>query len=62
MKVVLADLALSQLTNRPVSSLSRPEYRRLCIGVQLVRDPSTYDVNDAHARIFEHFTDPNAFT
>jgi len=38
-KVVLADLALSQLSNRTVSSISAPEYRRLCIGVQLVRDP-----------------------
>ena len=42
MKVVLADLALTQVSNRPVSSLTTPEYRRLCIGVQLVRDPSMY--------------------
>jgi len=41
-KVVLADLALTQVSNRPVSSLTTPEYRRLCIGVQLVRDPSMY--------------------
>ena len=39
-KVVMADLALSQLHNRSVSSLDPSEYRRLCIGVQLVRDPS----------------------
>jgi len=38
-KVVLADLALSNLANRAVSSLTRAEYRRLCIGQQLIRDP-----------------------
>ena len=38
-KVVLADLALTQLANRSVESLTTPEYRRLTIGIQLVRDP-----------------------
>jgi len=38
-KIVLADLALSQLSNRSVSQLTLPEYRRLCIAVQLLRDP-----------------------
>ncbi|KAJ8687851.1 hypothetical protein QAD02_023646, partial [Eretmocerus hayati] len=35
----LADLALSQLANRPVSELSRAEYRRLMLGVQLAKEP-----------------------
>ncbi len=39
MKVVMADLALTQLANRSVEALTTPEYRRLTIGVQLVRDP-----------------------
>jgi hypothetical protein len=38
-KVVMADLALTQLANRSVEALTTPEYRRLTIGVQLVRDP-----------------------
>jgi ATP-binding cassette subfamily G (WHITE) protein 5 (sterolin 1) len=38
-KVVLADLALTQLANRAVESLTTAEYRRLTIGIQLVRDP-----------------------
>ena len=38
-RVVLADLALSQLASRAVESLTPPEYRRLTIGIQLVRDP-----------------------
>lgn len=36
----LADLALSQVANRPVSDLTRPEYRRLMLGVQLAKDPT----------------------
>ena len=39
MKQVLADLALSQVANRNVESLNQSEYRRVMIGVQLVRDP-----------------------
>lgn len=35
----LADLALSQVANRSVSDLTRPEYRRLMLGVQLAKDP-----------------------
>ena len=35
----LADLALSQLANRPVSDLTKAEYRRLMLGVQLAKDP-----------------------
>ncbi|XP_077287878.1 ATP-binding cassette sub-family G member 5 [Arctopsyche grandis] len=38
-KQVLADLALSQVANRCVENLSKSEYRRLMIGVQLIRDP-----------------------
>ena len=38
-KQVLADLALSQVSNRTVDSLNASEYRRVAIGVQLVRDP-----------------------
>ena len=38
-KQVLADLALTQVSNRNVESLSTSEYRRVMIGVQLVRDP-----------------------
>ena len=36
---MLADLALGQLANHSVETLTRAEYRRLMIGVQLVRDP-----------------------
>lgn len=39
MKQVMADLALTQVANRAVSDLTQSEYRRLMIGVQLVRDP-----------------------
>lgn len=35
----LADLALSQVANRAVGDLTRPEYRRLMLGVQLAKDP-----------------------
>ncbi|XP_072761268.1 ATP-binding cassette sub-family G member 5 [Anoplolepis gracilipes] len=35
----LADLALSQVANRSVNDLTRPEYRRLMLGVQLAKDP-----------------------
>ena len=38
-KQVLADLALSPVANRYVETLTQSEYRRLTIGVQLVRDP-----------------------
>lgn len=38
-KQVMADLALSPIGNRQVEHLSQSEYRRLTIGVQLVRDP-----------------------
>lgn len=36
----LADLALSQVANRSVNDLTRPEYRRLMLGVQLAKDPT----------------------
>ncbi|KOX75572.1 ATP-binding cassette sub-family G member 5 [Melipona quadrifasciata] len=36
----LADLALSQVANRPVNDLTKPEYRRLMLGVQLAKDPT----------------------
>ncbi|GLH08225.1 Protein white [Gryllus bimaculatus] len=36
---VMADLALSQVANRATEQLTQSEYRRLAIGVQLVRDP-----------------------
>lgn len=36
---VMADLALSQVANRGTEQLTQSEYRRLAIGVQLVRDP-----------------------
>ena len=35
----MADLALSNVSNRNVESLTQSEYRRVAIGVQLVRDP-----------------------
>ncbi|XP_015114781.1 ATP-binding cassette sub-family G member 5 [Diachasma alloeum] len=35
----LADLALSQVANRSVNDLTRAEYRRLMLGVQLAKDP-----------------------
>ncbi|XP_057330705.1 ATP-binding cassette sub-family G member 5 isoform X2 [Microplitis mediator] len=35
----LADLALSQVANRSVNDLTKPEYRRLMLGVQLAKDP-----------------------
>jgi len=41
MKQVMADLALTQVANRAVGDLTQSEYRRLMIGVQLVRDPGT---------------------
>ena len=34
---VLADLALGQIANHSVETLTKAEYRRLMIGVQLVR-------------------------
>ena len=36
-KQVLADLAMTQLSAHSVETLTRAEYRRLMIGVQLVR-------------------------
>ena len=36
---MLADLALSPVAGHEVETLSQSEYRRLSIGVQLVRDP-----------------------
>lgn len=38
-KQVMADLALNQVANKEVSSLSVNEYRRLSIAMELVRDP-----------------------
>lgn len=38
-KQVMADLALNQVANKEVSSLSINEYRRLSIAIELVRDP-----------------------
>lgn len=38
-KQVMADLALNQVANREVGSLTPSEYRRLAIGSELVRDP-----------------------
>lgn len=38
-KQVLADLALSQVANKCVDNLTKSEYRRLVIGLQLIRDP-----------------------
>lgn len=35
----MADLALSQVANRCTENLTQSEYRRLMIGVQLIRDP-----------------------
>lgn len=36
---ILADLALSQVSNKKVENLNISERRRLAIGIQLVRDP-----------------------
>ena len=36
---ILADLALSQVSNKKVENLNTSERRRLSIGIQLVRDP-----------------------
>jgi len=36
---ILADLALSQVSNKKVENLNVSEKRRLAIGIQLVRDP-----------------------
>lgn len=38
-KQVLADLALSQVAHKKIEKLTLSEYRRLVIGVQLMRDP-----------------------
>lgn len=38
-KQVMADLALSQVSNRCVENLTKSEYRRLMIGIQLIKDP-----------------------
>ena len=39
---VLADLALTNLANHSVETLTKAEYRRLVIGVQLVRFNISY--------------------
>ncbi|XP_042910538.1 ATP-binding cassette sub-family G member 5 isoform X4 [Parasteatoda tepidariorum] len=51
-KQVMADLALNQVSNREVSCLKPSEYRRLAIGIELVKDPvmillddPTYDLD-----------------
>lgn len=41
-KQVMADLALSQMANRCTENLTQSEYRRLMIGVQLIKDPSKH--------------------
>ncbi|XP_026751117.1 ATP-binding cassette sub-family G member 5 [Galleria mellonella] len=38
-KQVMADLALSQVANKCVTNLTKSEYRRLIIGIHLIRDP-----------------------
>lgn len=38
-KQVMADLALSQVANRCTENLTKSEYRRLIIGIQLIKDP-----------------------
>ncbi|KAK4875928.1 hypothetical protein RN001_012350 [Aquatica leii] len=38
-KQVMADLALSQMANKCTENLTQSEYRRLMIGVQLIKDP-----------------------
>ncbi|KAL1512895.1 hypothetical protein ABEB36_002399 [Hypothenemus hampei] len=38
-KQVMADLALTQVSNRSVENLTKSEYRRLTIGIQLIKDP-----------------------
>ncbi len=38
-KQVLADLALSQVANRRVDTLTNSEHRRLTIGVQVIIQP-----------------------
>lgn len=35
----MADLALNQVSNREISSLKSSEYRRLAVGIELVKDP-----------------------
>ena len=37
----MADLALSQVANRCTEHLTQSEYRRLMIGIQLIKDPGT---------------------
>ncbi|XP_048524073.1 ATP-binding cassette sub-family G member 5 isoform X1 [Dendroctonus ponderosae] len=51
-KQVMADLALSQVSNRCIENLTKSEYRRLMIGIQLIKDPvvllldePTWDLN-----------------
>ncbi|GIY41732.1 ATP-binding cassette sub-family G member 5 [Caerostris darwini] len=51
-KQVMADLALNQVSNREVSCLKPSEYRRLAVGIELVKDPvmillddPTYDLD-----------------
>lgn len=35
----MADLALSQVANRTTENLTQSEYRRVMIGIQLMKDP-----------------------
>lgn len=42
----MADLALSQVANRSTENLTQSEYRRLMIGIQLMKDPGIYFVFD----------------
>ena len=35
----MADLALNQVSNREISTLKPSEYRRLAVGIELVKDP-----------------------
>lgn len=35
----MADLALTQVANRTTEKLTMSEYRRLMIGIQLMKDP-----------------------
>lgn len=43
-KQVMADLALSQVANKSVEYLTQSEYRRLMIGIQLIRDPGNFHI------------------
>ena len=49
-KQVLADMALNNVSNRGVEDLTPSEYKRLVIGVQLMRDPGPYSTAGIHCR------------